>query len=52
MLSEMYEKFEDIKGLIKNRKQKERQHNGQKKKDEKTNNDQQNITHKTKDQVT
>jgi len=31
---------------------KNRQHNGQKKKDERTNNHLQNITHKTKDQVT
>jgi hypothetical protein len=31
---------------------KDRQHNGQKKKYRRTNNDQQGITHKTKDQVT
>jgi hypothetical protein len=31
---------------------KNRQHNGQKKQTKKTNNDLQNITHKTKDQVT
>ena len=31
---------------------KDRQHNGQKKKDKRTNNDLQNITHKTKDWVT
>ena len=34
------------------RKSKDRQHNGQKFKDKRTNNDLQNITHKTKDQVT
>ena len=31
---------------------KDRQHNGQKKKDKRTNNDLQSITHNTKDQVT
>jgi len=30
----------------------DRQHNGQKKKGKKTNNDLQNITHKTKDRIT
>ena len=45
--------FEDIKGVIRIRKSKKyRQHNGQKKKDNRTNNDLQNITHNTKDQVT
>ena len=45
--------FEDTKGVIKIRKsKKDRQHNGQKKKDKRTNNDLQNITHKTKDRVT
>jgi hypothetical protein len=34
------------------RKSKDRQHNGQKNKDKWTNNDLQNITHKTKDRVT
>jgi len=38
--------------LIRIRTSKDKQHNGQKKKDKKTNNDLQNITHKTKDQVT
>jgi hypothetical protein len=33
------------------RKSKYRQHNGHKKKDKRTNNDLQNITHKTKDRV-
>ena len=38
------EKFEDIKGVIRIRKSKKnRQHNGQKKKDKRTNNDLQNI---------
>ena len=45
--------FEDTKGVIKIRKsKKDRQHNSQKKKDKRTNNDLQNITHKTKDRVT
>jgi hypothetical protein len=33
------------------KRQKDRQHNGQKKKDKRTNNDLQNTTHKTKDQI-
>jgi hypothetical protein len=46
----MLEKFEDTKGVTRSRKsKKERQQNGQKKR---TNNDLQNITHKTKDRVT
>jgi len=45
--------FEDTKGVIRIRKSKQdRQHNGQKKKDKRTNNDLQNITHNTKDRVT
>ena len=45
--------LEDTKGVIRNRKQKkDRQHDGQKKKDKRTNNDLQNITHKTKDRET
>ena len=49
----MYEEeFEDTKGVIRIRKSKKnRQHNGQKKKYKRTNNDQQN-THKTKNRVT
>jgi len=47
------EEFEDIKVVIKIRKsKKDRQHNDQKKNDERTNNNLQNITHKTKDRVT
>ena len=46
------EEFEDTKGVIKIRKSKDRQHNGQKKKDKRINNDLKNITHKTKDRVT
>jgi hypothetical protein len=46
------DKFEDTKGIIGICKSKDRQHNGQKKKDERTNNDLQNITQKTKDRVT
>jgi hypothetical protein len=37
------------KGVIRIRKSKDRQHNGQKKMDKKRNNDIQSITHKTKD---
>jgi hypothetical protein len=49
----MSEEFEDTKGVIKNCKsKKDRQHNGRKKTDKRTNNDLQNITHKTKDRVT
>ena len=39
-----YEKFEDTKGVIRNRKLKDRQHNSQKKNDKRTVNDLQNIT--------
>jgi len=47
------EEFEDTKGVIRIRKSKKgRQHNGQKKKDKRTNNYLQNITQKTKDRVT
>jgi hypothetical protein len=48
-----YEIFEDTKGVIRIRKsKKDRQHNGQKKKDKRTNNDLQNTTHKPKDRAT
>ena len=48
----LLEEFEDTKGVIKIRKSKnDRQHNAQKKKYKRTNNDLQNI-HKTKDRVT
>ena len=48
-----YEEFEDTKGILRIRKsKKDRQHNGQKKKDKMTNNDLQNITHKPKERVT
>ena len=44
---------EDTKGVIRISKlKKDRQHNGQKKKDKRTNNNLQNITHKTKYRVT
>jgi hypothetical protein len=39
----MKEEFEDTKGVIIIRKSKDRQHNGQNKKDKTTNNDLQNI---------
>jgi len=45
------EKFEDNKGILRIRKSKNRQHNMQKKKYKRTNNDLQNNTHKTKDRV-
>ena len=44
------EEFEDTNGVIRILKSKDR--HGQKKKNKRTNNDLQNITHKTKDQVT
>jgi len=47
------EEFEDTKVVIRIRiSKKDRQHNGQKKKYKGTNNNLQNITHKTKDRVT
>jgi mannose-6-phosphate isomerase-like protein (cupin superfamily) len=47
------EEFEDTKGTIRNRiSKKNRQHNGQKKKDKRTNNDIQNTSQKTKDRTT
>ena len=43
-----HDKFEDTKGIIRNRKsKKDRQHNVQKEKDKRINNDLENITHKT-----
>jgi hypothetical protein len=48
-----YEEFEDIKGVIRIRKsKKDRQHNGQKKKDKRTKQRPIKHTHKTKDRVT
>ena len=45
----IYEEFEDIKGVIRiSKSQKDRQHNGQKKRDNRTNNDLQNIHIKLK----
>ena len=42
------EESEDTKGVIRiHKSKKDRKHNGQKKKDKWTNNDLQNITHKT-----
>ena len=49
------EEFEDTKGVIRIRKSKDRQHNGQKKRKKGQTtiyNDLQNITQKTKDRVT
>ena len=47
------EEFEDTEEVIRIRKsKKDRQLNGQTKKDKRKNNDLQNITHKTKDRVT
>ena len=49
----MLEEFEDTNRVIRIRKSKKnRQHNGQKKRYKRTNNDLQNITLKTKDRVT
>jgi hypothetical protein len=47
VLCVMEEEFEDTKGVIRILKSKDR--HGQKKKNKRTNNDLQNITHKTKD---
>jgi hypothetical protein len=49
---ETEKEFEDTKWVIRIRKSKDRQHNGQKKKDKRTNNDLQNITYKTTDMFT
>jgi hypothetical protein len=46
------EELEDIKGLMKIRISKNRQHNGQKKINKRANNDLKKNTYKTKDQVT
>jgi len=47
------EEFEDTKGVIRIRKSKrDRQHNGQKKKNKRTNNNLQNITQKINDRAT
>ena len=46
------EKFEDTKGLTRSYKLKDRQYNGQKKNDKRTNNDLQNITQNTKNRTT
>ena len=49
----LQEEFEDTTGVIRTRKaKKHRKHNGQEKKYKRTNNDLQNITHKTIDRVT
>ena len=47
------QEFEDTKGVIRIRKsKKDRQHNGQKKKDKRTNNDLQNIAQKINNRAT
>ena len=48
----MTEIFDDTKGVIRSCKSKDRQSNGQQKKDKRTNNDLRNITQKTKDWAT
>jgi hypothetical protein len=45
-------KFEDTKGVIRSRKSKDKQNNGQRKRTKWTSNDLQNITQKTKDRST
>ena len=47
-----FERFEDTKEVIRNRNLKDRQHNGQTKRNKKTNNDLQNSTQKTQARVT
>ena len=52
-MEEYKKEFEDTKVVVRIRKsRKDRQNNGQKKKDNRTNNDLQNITHRTKDRAT
>ena len=51
-MSDCEEEFEDTKGVISSRKSKDKQHNDQQKKNQRTNNDLQNITQKTKYQAT
>ena len=52
-IKSVLEEFEDTKEVIRICKtKKNRQYNGQKKKDKGTNNDQQNITHTTRVRVT
>ena len=41
---QIQEKFEDTKGVIRRSKSKDRQHNGQNKKDKRTNNDTKHYT--------
>ena len=48
IISVSKKQFEDTKGVIRIRKSKDRQHNGQTKKDKKTNNDLQSIRIKLK----
>jgi hypothetical protein len=48
MGQDMYEEFEDTKGVIRIRTSKNRQHNDQEKKNKRTNNDLQNIHIKLK----
>ena len=48
----LQEQFKGTKEVIRILKSNNRHHNGQKKKDKRTNNDLQSITHKTKDRVT
>jgi len=47
----MQKEFVNTKGVIRIRKSKDRQHNGQKNKKKRTNNDLRNITQKTKYRV-
>jgi hypothetical protein len=48
-----YQKFEDVNRVNRSHNlKKDRQYNGQKKKDKRTNNDLQNITQKSKDRAT
>jgi len=47
----LWENFEDTKGALRSRKSEDRQYNGQKKKDKRTNSDLRNATQKTKDRT-
>ena len=48
----MQEEFKNTNGVIRTHKSKDRQHNDQQKKEQRTNNDLQNTTNKSKDRVT
>jgi len=52
MTNSVYEKFEDVKGVIGRRNSNDRQYNCQRKKGKRTKNSLRNITQKTKNRAT